>query len=71
MLPNAIDIPEIPKPKHWFTNDDGTVRVTGIWDLADSESNKKHFDDVKKGLEEYKWIEGDFLMTTHPKTGQC
>ncbi|XP_067949115.1 sulfotransferase 6B1-like isoform X1 [Watersipora subatra] len=64
----SMDCPKLPKSKHWFISDDGSFKVAPLL-IEDDESNKKQFEKVKKCLEEYKWKEGDAMLTVHCKNG--
>ncbi|KAF6036718.1 hypothetical protein EB796_004960 [Bugula neritina] len=50
-------------PCHYFTNDDGSVKVRAI------AFDPKTLEEVKKDIEEYKWVEKDFLLASFPKNG--
>ena len=49
----------------YFTSEDGTVRVPAHSITPFEES----FDDLDKALKEYKWREGDVLITSFRKNG--
>jgi len=51
-------------PCHYFTNDDGSVKVRAI------AFDPKTLEEVKKDIEEYKWVEKDFLLASFPKNGE-
>jgi len=54
---------EVAEFKAYLTNDDGTVKVRAL------NANKEQFDEIHKNMEEYKWVEGDFLLASYQKNG--
>ncbi|KAF6036720.1 hypothetical protein EB796_004962 [Bugula neritina] len=54
---------EVAEFKAYLTNDDGTVKVRAI------HANKEQFEEIHKNMEEYKWVEGDFLLASYQKNG--
>ena len=58
-----------PAPENYFTNEDGTVKVPAFDHLESVEANYKHFSEIQSDMAEYKWRDGDFLLTAYAKNG--
>jgi len=54
----------------YFSNQDGSVKVTAISNFGIPGGDIEHFHEVSRDMQKYKWRDEDFLLATYPRNGK-